>query len=142
MSFTAILTLITTQGLCNITFSLYVFLPLCIWDRIFVYVSYLFPLFHIHVALLTLYRNRNQVYSSIGNCSTLKIIDGFLQRPQNLVTNLRRHPRFNPDTITQLQAVDTQVSSNHWGRGGLETGDYILGTFRAHMHLSHNVTGG
>ena len=30
----------------------------------------------------------------------------------------------------------------HWGRGGLETGDYMLGTFRAHVHLSHNVTGG
>ena len=32
--------------------------------------------------------------------------------------------------------------SFHWGRGGLETGDYMLGTFRAHVHLSHNVTGG
>ena len=32
--------------------------------------------------------------------------------------------------------------SNHWGRGHLETGDYMLGTFRAHVHLSHNVTGG
>ena len=30
----------------------------------------------------------------------------------------------------------------HWGQGGLETGDYMLGTFRAHVHLSHNVTGG
>ena len=30
----------------------------------------------------------------------------------------------------------------HWGRGHLETGDYMLGTFRAHVHLSHNVTGG
>ena len=33
-------------------------------------------------------------------------------------------------------------SNSHWGRGGLETGDYMLGTFRAHVHLSHNVTGG
>ena len=30
----------------------------------------------------------------------------------------------------------------HWGQGDLETGDYMLGTFRAHVHLSHNVTGG
>ena len=30
----------------------------------------------------------------------------------------------------------------HWGQGHLETGDYMLGTFRAHVHLSHNVTGG
>ena len=30
----------------------------------------------------------------------------------------------------------------HWGQGGLETSDYMLGTFRAHVHLSHNVTGG
>ena len=32
--------------------------------------------------------------------------------------------------------------SYHWGQGGLETGDYMLGTFRAHVHLSHNVTSG
>ena len=31
---------------------------------------------------------------------------------------------------------------SHWGQGGLETGDYMLSTFRAHVHLSHNVTGG
>ena len=31
---------------------------------------------------------------------------------------------------------------SHWGQGGLETSDYMLGTFRAHVHLSHNVTGG
>ena len=30
----------------------------------------------------------------------------------------------------------------HWGRGGLETGDYMLGKFRAHVHFSHNVTCG
>ena len=34
------------------------------------------------------------------------------------------------------------VIGSHWGRGGLETGDYMLGTFRAHVHLSHNVTSG
>ena len=31
---------------------------------------------------------------------------------------------------------------SHWGRGHLETGGYMLGTFRAHVHLSHNVTSG
>ena len=35
-----------------------------------------------------------------------------------------------------------KTMAGHWGRGGLETGDYMLGTFRAHVHLSHNVTGG
>ena len=34
------------------------------------------------------------------------------------------------------------MGSIHWGQGHLETGDYMLGTFRAHVHLSHNVTGG
>ena len=68
----------------------------------------------------------------------------------------------NPNVITQLLGVNTQVSSDdpmgivhkntandlreiwrrHWGQGGLETGDYMLSTFRAHVHLSHNVTGG
>ena len=33
-------------------------------------------------------------------------------------------------------------SCSHWGRGHLETSDYMLGTFRAHVHLSRNVTGG
>ena len=36
----------------------------------------------------------------------------------------------------------SDVTNKHWGRGGLETSDYMLGTFRAHVHLSHNVTGG
>ena len=46
--------------------------------------------------------------------------------------------------------VESSISPNwsnssprsHWGQGHLETGDYMLGTFRAHVHLSHNVTGG
>ena len=29
---------------------------------------------------------------------------------------------------------------SHWGQGGLETGDYMLGTFRAHVHLSVRTT--
>ena len=36
--------------------------------------------------------------------------------------------------------MEGRAMSIHWGRGGLETGDYMLGTFRAHVHLSHNVT--
>ena len=76
----ATITLITTQGLCNITFSPYVFLPLCIWDRIFL-MSLTFSSFpHIHVALLTLYRIRNQVYLSTRICSRLNVIlEGFLK---------------------------------------------------------------
>ena len=38
--------------------------------------------------------------------------------------------------------ISINLQDGHWGRGGLETGDYMLGTFRAHVHLSHNVTGG
>ena len=56
----AIITLITTQRLCNITFSLSFLL--CIWDRIFLMLLTFFFSFHIHVALLTLCRIRNQVY--------------------------------------------------------------------------------
>ena len=57
----ATITLITTQGLCNITFFLCLSLPLCIWDRIFLMFFTLFLSSHIHVVLLTLYRIRNQV---------------------------------------------------------------------------------
>ena len=46
----------------------------------------------------------------------------------------------HPAVRTDHQLVS--VNLTHWGRGGLETGDYMLGTFRAHVHLSHNVTGG
>ena len=50
---------------------------------------YLFPFFfHIHVALLTLYRIRNLVYLSTRNRSRLKAIDGFLKAIQDLITNL------------------------------------------------------
>ena len=76
----AIFTIITTQGLCNITFSPYVFLFLCIWDRIFLMFFTFFLSSHIHVALLTLYRIRNQVYSSTRNRSRLNaILEGFLK---------------------------------------------------------------
>ena len=72
----ATFTLITTQGLCNITFSPYVFL--CIWDRTFMILTFLSS--HIQVALLTLYRIRNQVYLSTRNRSTLNaILEGFLE---------------------------------------------------------------
>ena len=53
----ATITLITTQGLCNITFSPYVFLFLLrIWDCILL-MFLTFSLSSIHVALLTLYRS-------------------------------------------------------------------------------------
>ena len=53
------------------------------------------------------------MYLSTRNRSTLNtIFDGFLQRPQNLVADLQRHPRLNPDAIAQLQGVDTQLTSD------------------------------
>ena len=68
---------------------------------------------HIHVALLTLYRIRNQVYLSTHNRSTLiTILKGFLKTAQDLVTNLRAHPNLYADPITLQRGVDTQVSAN------------------------------
>ena len=43
---------------------------------------------------------------------------------------------------SKLRGTPYPLERCHWGRGGLETSDYMLGTFRAHVHLSHNVTGG
>src|ERR1700753_3373130 len=90
------------------------FFPLLCTRTVFSYVLYLFFVLslHIHVALLTLYRIRNQVYLSTHNHSTLNAIDGFLQTPQDLIPDLQRHPHLNPDAITQLRGVDTQVSSD------------------------------
>ena len=86
---------------------------LCIWDRTFFLMFLTFLLSHIHVALLTLYRIRNQVYSSTRNRSRLTaILEGFLKTTQNLVTNLRAHPNLYADPIAQLRGVDTQVSSD------------------------------
>ena len=48
-------------------------------------------------------------------------------------------PRMPAGEVSVTLKVTTD---NHWGRGHLETGDYMLGTFRAHVHLSHNVTSG
>ena len=45
-------------------------------------------------------------------------------------------------SASQCRGCVSLLTLSHWGRGGLETGDYMLGTFRAHVHLSHNVTGG
>ena len=74
----AIITLITTQGLCNITFVSYVFLPfLMLWGPYFFY-SLPFSLCLYPCRILTLYRIRNQVYLSTHNHSTLNAIDGFL----------------------------------------------------------------
>ena len=44
--------------------------------------------------------------------------------------------------MAEKTAARRKLIPYHWGRGGLETGDYMLGTFRAHVHLSHNVTSG
>ena len=46
------------------------------------------------------------------------------------------------DRAAQREQKACGLMLKHWGRGGLETGDYMLGTFRAHVHLSHNVTSG
>ena len=72
-------TLITTQRLWNITFSFMSF-SLMHLGPYSSYVHYLFPSSHIHVALLTLYRIRNQVYLSTRNRSRLNVIlEGFLK---------------------------------------------------------------
>ena len=67
----ATLTLITTQGLCNITFS-YVSSFSYAFGTVFFLCSLPFLPSHIHVALLTLYRIKNQVYLSTRNRSRLK----------------------------------------------------------------------
>ena len=109
----ATFTLITTQGLCNITISPYVFLSFMHLGPYFSYVLYLFPSSHIHVVSLTLYRIRNQVYLSTRNRSTLNaILEGFLKTTKDFVTNLRAHPHLYADPIAQLRGVDTQVTSD------------------------------
>ena len=50
-------TLITTQRLCNIIFLLYVFLAHASGTVLFLMLITFFLPFHIHVALLTLYRS-------------------------------------------------------------------------------------
>ena len=74
----AIFTLIMTQGLCNITF--FLCLSLSYASGTVFFLCFL-PFFsHIHVAPLTLYRIRNQVYLSTRNRSTLNaILEGFLK---------------------------------------------------------------
>ena len=99
----ATFTLITTQGLCNITF-IHVFFLFHAFGTIS-FLCFLPCLFfsHIHAVLLTLYRIRNQVYLSTRNCSTLNaILEGFLKTAQNLVTSLRAHPHLYADPIAQL----------------------------------------
>ena len=74
------ITLITTQGLCNITFFLFLILSLMHLGPFFSYAHYLSLSSHIHVALLTLCRIRNQVYLSTRNRSRLNVIlEGFLK---------------------------------------------------------------
>ena len=75
---------------------------------------------------------------------------------KNVISQRRHSPRTPlrahhwEDALRSAQLLATyylipdfiSYGAYHWGRGGLETGDYMLGTFRAHVHLSHNVTGG
>ena len=112
MSFTLHLRSSRHKDLVQLHFS-YVFLPSYASGTVLFLCFLSLPFIsHIHVALLTLYRIRNQVYLSTRNRSTLNAIDGFLQRPQDLVADLRRHPHLNPDAIAQLRGVDSQVSSD------------------------------
>ena len=108
------ITLITTQGLCITTLSPYVFLSLMHLGLYFLmFLTFFLSFSHIHVALLTLYRIRNQVYLSTRNCSRLNfILEGFLKTTQDLVTNFRAHPNLYADPIAQLRRVDTQVTSD------------------------------
>ena len=84
------------------------------WDRIILMFFTFFLLsFHIHIALLTLYRIRNQVYLSTRNRSRLIVIlEGFLKTTKDLIANLRAHPHLYADPIAQLRGVDTQVTSD------------------------------
>ena len=87
---------------------------LCIWDRtlFFMTLTIFFLSFHIHVALLTLCRIRNQVYLSTRNRSTLNAIERFLKTIEDVIANLRAHPHLYADPIAQLRGVDTQVTSD------------------------------
>ena len=86
---------------------------LCIWDRILTMIFTFSLYFHIHVALLTLYRIRNQVYLSTRNRSTLNaILEGFLKTAENLIADLRAHPRLYADPISLQRGVDTQVTTD------------------------------
>ena len=77
----ATFTLITTQGLVTLHFS-YVFLSFYAFGTVLflMFFTFFLSFSHIHVALLTLYRIRNQVYLSTRNRSTLNtILEGFLK---------------------------------------------------------------
>ena len=64
-----------------------------------------------------------------------------LDSPAEVVLTGAFHRRFDMkvDFVVELGSEGVEC---HWGRGDLETGDYMLGTFSAHVHLSHNVTSG
>ena len=76
----ATITLITTQRLCNITFSPYVsFFLMHLGPYLFMFLTFSLSSY-IPVALLILYRIRNQVYLSTRNRSRLNaILEGFLK---------------------------------------------------------------
>ena len=68
--------------------------------------------FHIHVASLTLYRIRNQVYLSTRNRSRLNaILEGFLKTTQNLIANLRAHPHLYADSSCSPVFIKVQLAS-------------------------------
>ena len=77
----AIITIITTQGLCNTTFFLCLSLSLMhLGPYSLMFLTFSFLLSHIHVALLTLCRIRNQSILSTRNRSRLNaILEGFLK---------------------------------------------------------------
>ena len=66
-----------TKDFVTLPFS-YVFLSFLMHLGPYSIMTFTFLSSHIHVALLTLYRIRNQVYLSTRNRSTLNAIDGFL----------------------------------------------------------------
>ena len=107
MSFTRIFMLITTQGLCNITFLSLFFLLSLFFEHLGPFPFFMLPFsVHIHVVLLTLLRIGKMVYWL--TC----YLNLFLEQTQDLVTSLRGYPRLNSQLITQLRGVDSQVSSN------------------------------
>ena len=109
----ATLTLITTQGLCNISFFLMSSSLLCIWDRILL-CSLPFFLFFLSMLPYSLCIGSGiKCIMSTCNRSTLNIVfKRFLKTTKDVITNLRAHPHLYADPIAQLRGVDTQVTSD------------------------------
>ena len=43
------------------------------------------------------------------------------------------------DSVDQAESIDIREKEIHWGRGPMETGVYMLGTFQALAESSSNV---